>query len=109
MSAEQHIGCASNSDQHHPGDADGLVMHAALEPDAAAYEPCRYEPYKNIEDLRRHRPPPDQPLKMPLGRLAGLDIQGVRIGGLGAHAEPYGIPGGRLPQLTSARGQAPRV
>jgi hypothetical protein len=36
MSAEQHVGCASNGDQHHPGDTNSFVMDPALEPDAGA-------------------------------------------------------------------------
>jgi hypothetical protein len=38
MSAEQHVGCASNRDEHHSGDIDRLVMDPALEPDAGAEE-----------------------------------------------------------------------
>jgi hypothetical protein len=49
MPAEQHVGGASDGDQHHPGDPDRLVMDAALEADAGAKQACRYEPYRNIE------------------------------------------------------------
>jgi hypothetical protein len=48
MSTEKHVGCASNCDQHHPGDTNRFVMHPALEPNAAANETCRYEPHKDI-------------------------------------------------------------
>src|SRR4051794_19408507 len=41
---------------------------------------------------------PDQPLKMPLRFLAGLDVQRVRKDRFGAHAEPYGTAGELLPQ-----------
>jgi hypothetical protein len=36
MSAKEHVGCASNGDQHHPSDADCFVMYPALEPNACA-------------------------------------------------------------------------
>src|SRR5829696_2777172 len=56
MSAQEHIGCASNGDEHHPGDTYGFVMHPTLEPNAGAKESCRHEPHKDVEDLGRHRP-----------------------------------------------------
>jgi hypothetical protein len=36
MPAEQHIGRAANSDQHHARNADGLMMYAPLEPNAGS-------------------------------------------------------------------------
>jgi hypothetical protein len=52
--AEQHVGCASNGDEHHPGDTYRLTVNSALEPSAGAKKTCRYEPQKDIEDLGRH-------------------------------------------------------
>jgi hypothetical protein len=39
-------------------------MHPALETNAAANETCRYEPYEDIQDLGRHRPPPHVAMKL---------------------------------------------
>jgi hypothetical protein len=36
MSAEQHVGCASDGNQHHPGDTNRFVMDPALKPNAGA-------------------------------------------------------------------------
>jgi hypothetical protein len=44
VSAKEHVGCASDVDQYHPGDTDCFVMYPALEPNACAQETCRYEP-----------------------------------------------------------------
>jgi hypothetical protein len=58
MSAKQHVGCASNCDQHHAGDAYCFVMYPPIEADAGAEETGRYEPHKDVEDLGRHRQSP---------------------------------------------------
>src|SRR4029453_3972328 len=58
MSAKQHVGCASNGDQHHPGDTDCLVMYSALKPNAGTKATCRCQPHKDIEDVGRHRSAP---------------------------------------------------
>src|SRR3954452_1857135 len=55
-----------------------------------------------VRPLNELAPVPDQPLKMPLRLLAELDVQCVRIGCFGAHAEPYGTAGEVLPQAQSS-------
>jgi hypothetical protein len=61
MPAEQHVGCASNGDQHHSGNPYRFVMYPALKPDAGTKQPRRYEPQQDVEDLGLHLPSPSGP------------------------------------------------
>jgi hypothetical protein len=40
--SEEHIGCASDRDQDHPGNANGLVVDPALKADQRAKDSCRH-------------------------------------------------------------------
>src|SRR3712207_4406829 len=54
MAAQQHVSCASNGNQHHAGNADRLVMNAALKSDAGAKYASGHEPHQDVPNFRRH-------------------------------------------------------